>query len=36
MGCVESEFISLPDGRNFMPHEPVKGAEFLAMLRKLR
>jgi tetratricopeptide (TPR) repeat protein len=35
MGCVESEFISLPDGRNFMPKERVKGSEYLAMLKKL-
>jgi tetratricopeptide (TPR) repeat protein len=35
LGCVESEFMSLPDGRNFMPNERVKGSDFLAMLRKL-
>ena len=35
LGCVESEFMSLPDGRNFMPGEPVKGSDFLAMLKKL-
>jgi len=35
LGCVESEFMSLPDGRNFMPREQVKGSEFLSMLKKL-
>ena len=35
LGCVESEFMSLPDGRNFMPRELVKGSEYLLMLRKL-
>jgi tetratricopeptide (TPR) repeat protein len=35
LGCVETEFMSLPDGRNFMPNEPVKGSEFLSMLKKL-
>jgi tetratricopeptide (TPR) repeat protein len=35
LGCVESEFMSLPDGRNFMPNERVRGSDFLAMLRKL-
>ena len=35
LGCVESEFMSLPDGRNFIPGEPVKGSEFLLMLKKL-
>jgi len=35
LGCVESEFMSLPDGRNFMPREKVKGSEFYSMLKKL-
>ena len=35
LGCVESEFMSLPDGRNFLPHEKVKGSDFLSMLKKL-
>jgi tetratricopeptide (TPR) repeat protein len=34
LGCVESEFMSLPDGRNFMPNERVKGSDFLGMIRK--
>jgi hypothetical protein len=35
MGCVESEFLSLPDGKNFIPDERIRGSEFLAVLRKL-
>jgi tetratricopeptide (TPR) repeat protein len=35
LGCVESEFMSLPDGRNFMPNTRVRGSDFLAMVRKL-
>jgi len=35
LGCVESEFMSLPDGRNFNPREKVRGSDYLAMLRKL-
>lgn len=35
LGCVESQFMSLPDGRNFMPHEPVRAPDFLLMLRRL-
>ena len=35
LGCVESEFMTLPDGRNFMPRNQVKGSEFLLMLKKL-
>ena len=36
LGCVESEFMSLPDGRNFMPRERVKGSDYLSMLKKIR
>jgi len=35
LGCVESEFMSLPDGRNFMPHERVRGSDYLLMVRRL-
>jgi len=35
LGCVESEFMSLPDGRNFLPNERIKGPEYLSMLKKL-
>ncbi|MDR1420772.1 MAG: hypothetical protein LBI86_10390 [Treponema sp.] len=36
LGCVETELMSLPDGRNFNPAEKVRGAEMLAILRKIR
>jgi tetratricopeptide (TPR) repeat protein len=35
LGCVESEFLSLPDGRNFVPHEKSRAPEYLAALRRL-
>ena len=35
LGCVESEFMPLPDGRNFIPHQRVRGQDFLDMLRRL-
>jgi len=35
LGCVESEFMSLPDGRNFVPRERVRGSEVLTILRKV-
>jgi len=35
LGCVETEFMALPDGRNFFPAGRVRGTEFLSMLRKL-
>ena len=35
LGCVETELISLPDGRNFRPEQPIRGAELLAILRKI-
>jgi len=35
LGCVESEFMSLPDGRNFFPEEKVRGPAFITMLKKL-
>ena len=36
LGCVEFEFMSLPDGRNFLPAERVRGSEFHSMLLRLR
>jgi tetratricopeptide (TPR) repeat protein len=33
LGCVETELMSLPDGRNFKPGGAVRGAEFAAMLK---
>ncbi|MDR2479370.1 MAG: hypothetical protein LBD48_08675 [Treponema sp.] len=35
LGCVETELLSLPDGRNFRPADPVRGAEILAVLKKM-
>jgi tetratricopeptide (TPR) repeat protein len=35
LGCVETEFMSLPDGRNFQPTHPIRGAELLAILKKI-
>jgi tetratricopeptide (TPR) repeat protein len=35
LGCVETELLSLPDGRNFRPSEPIRGAELLAILRRI-
>jgi len=35
IGCVETEFMSLPDGRNFRPEQFMRGAELLAILRRI-
>jgi tetratricopeptide (TPR) repeat protein len=35
LGCVETELMSLPDGRNFRPAYPIRGAELLATLKKI-
>ena len=35
LGCVEREFLSLPDGRNFQPAIPMRGAELLTILRRI-
>jgi len=35
LGCVETEFISLPDGRNFRPTQPMRGTELLVILRRI-
>lgn len=35
LGCVETEFLSLPDGRNFNPAQMIRGAELLLVLRKI-
>jgi len=35
LGSVETEFLSLPDGRNFRPAQPIRGAELLTVLRKI-
>ncbi len=36
MGCIENEFLSLPDGRNFMPAGTVRGTDFLQMIKRIR
>jgi tetratricopeptide (TPR) repeat protein len=35
LGCVETEFMALPDGKKFVPEEKLRGPLFLAMLKKL-
>ena len=35
LGCIEREFMSLPDGKNFNGEGTVGGAEFLMMLKKM-
>jgi tetratricopeptide (TPR) repeat protein len=34
LGCVETEMMSLPDGKNFIPADPVRGSEFLGILKR--
>lgn len=35
LGCVETEFMSLPDGRNFRPAQFIRGSELLAIIRRI-
>jgi len=35
IGCVETELLSLPDGRNFRPAQFIKGAELLTILKRI-
>ncbi|MDR0290430.1 MAG: hypothetical protein LBI06_05790 [Treponema sp.] len=35
LGCVETELLSLPDGRNFRGSDPIRGAELLAVLKRV-
>jgi len=35
LGCVETELMSLPDGRNFRSTQPIRGAELLSILKKI-
>ena len=35
LGSVETEFMSLPDGRNFRPAQEIRTTELLAILRKI-
>jgi len=36
LGCVEWEFMNLPDGRNFIPTDRVRGSTVLEMLKKIQ
>jgi len=35
LGCVETQFFSLPDGRNFRPAQFIRAAELLTILRRI-
>ena len=35
LGCVETEFLSLPDGRNFRPAQFIRAAEFLTIIKRI-
>ena len=35
LGCVETEYMSLPDARNFRPAQQMRGTELLAILKKI-
>jgi len=35
LGSVETEYLSLPDGRNFRPTQPIRGVELLTVLRRI-
>jgi tetratricopeptide (TPR) repeat protein len=35
LGCVETEMLSLPDGRNFRPAQFIRGTELLSILRRI-
>jgi hypothetical protein len=35
LGCVETEIMTLPDGRNFIPAAAIRPSVFLGMLRKI-
>jgi hypothetical protein len=35
LGCVETELLSLPDGRNFRPDQFIRGSELLTVLKKI-
>lgn len=34
LGCIEWEFMTLPDGKNFKPNDTIKGVSFLRMIQK--
>jgi hypothetical protein len=35
LGSVETELLSLPDGKNFRPTQPIRGSEMLSVLKKI-
>jgi tetratricopeptide (TPR) repeat protein len=35
LGSVETELLSLPDGKNFRPAQPIRGSEMLSVLKKI-
>jgi len=35
LGSVETELLSLPDGKNFRPSQPIRGSEMLSVLKKI-
>jgi len=35
LGCVETEFMSLPDSRNFRPSQIIRAAELLTILKRI-
>jgi tetratricopeptide (TPR) repeat protein len=35
LGCVETELLALPDGKNFRPAKAIPAADFLAALKKI-
>jgi tetratricopeptide (TPR) repeat protein len=36
LGCVEWEIMTLPDGKNFFPDDPVRGTAFINMLSRIK
>lgn len=36
LGCIEREFLDLPDGMNFFPEQPMSGVDFNESIQKMR
>lgn len=36
LGCIEKEFLDLPDGMNFYPDQPMSGVDFNESIKKIR
>lgn len=36
LGCIEKEFMELPDGMNFYPEKPMSGMDFSESIKKIR